>query len=136
MTLSGKILVPAPAPVTAPLLKLHAPLSFWGGVDPKTGTITQGGHPERDSCISETILAIPATIGSSSSSAVLAELIRRGAAPRAILLQDVDAILVVGALVAREMDWPTPLMAQVRVAALPETGKITVNPDGFVSWCD
>jgi predicted aconitase with swiveling domain len=136
MILSGKVLLSASGLVSGRVLKLHAPLSFWGGVDPRTGLITQGGHPEKDRSVSGTILAIPATIGSSSSSAVLAELIRRGAAPKAILLQEVDAILIVGALVAREMGWPAPLVVQVPIAPLPEEGGITADPDGSVSWCD
>jgi predicted aconitase with swiveling domain len=54
------------------------------------------------------ILVVPEPVGSSSSSAVLLELIRAGRAPAAIVLGRPDAILVVACLVAREMGWPAP----------------------------
>ncbi len=41
--------------------------------------------------------------GSSSSSAILAEALRLGTGPAAIVLDENDSILVVGALVAREL---------------------------------
>jgi len=119
---------------SGPLLRLGAPISFWGGVDPKSGRITQGDHPERGQSIGGTVLAIPATIGSSSSSAVLAELIRAGHAPAALLLEQVDAILLVGALVAREMGWTTPAVVRVALAKLPAGGTVSVACDGLISW--
>ncbi len=120
--------------LAGPLLRLSAPISFWGGVDPKSGLITQGGHPERGRSIGGTVLAIPVTIGSSSSSAVLAELIRAGHAPAALLLQEVDAILVVGALVAREMAWPAPTVARIALHELPLQGEVSVTANGIISW--
>ncbi len=97
-------LIPGPA-VTAPLLKLTAPISFWGGVDPKTSIIADVRHPQHGTPISGTILMLPGTIGSSSASAVLLELIHRGIAPAAIIMPEPDAILLLGVLVAREMGW-------------------------------
>lgn len=46
---------------------------------------------------------MPAGRGSSSSSSVLAEAIRRGTAPAAIVLATPDPILAVGALVAESL---------------------------------
>lgn len=106
MAVTCEMLLPGPA--AGPLLKLAAPLSFWGGVDPASGRITQVRHPDCGACVAGTMLALPGTIGSSSSSAVLLELIRGGHAPAALLLVEVDAILLIGALVAREMGWPPP----------------------------
>jgi predicted aconitase with swiveling domain len=90
------------------LLRLAAPLSFWGGVSPETGQIVQALHPQCGESVARRILVMPEPIGSSSSSAVLLELIRRGLAPAGIVLGRADAILVVGCLVAREMGWPAP----------------------------
>jgi len=63
-------------------------------------------HPERGLSIAGTVLAFEKPIGSSSSSSVLLELIHNGAAPAAILLGDLDAILIVGCLVAKGLDYP------------------------------
>lgn len=90
------------------LLKLDAPLSFWGGVDPTSGTIIQVRHPQCGKNIAGKVLCLPATIGSSSSSAVLLELIRIGKAPAALVMGAPDAILLIGCLVATEMGWPAP----------------------------
>jgi predicted aconitase with swiveling domain len=46
---------------------------------------------------------MPSGRGSSSSSSVLAEAIRAGTGPEAIVLAEPDGILVLGALVAREL---------------------------------
>lgn len=89
------------------VLRLEAPISFWGGVDPVTSEITLAGHPQRGMCIVGTILVIPQLIGSSSSSAVMLELAYTGMAPKALVLGGRDAILPVGVVVARQMGWPT-----------------------------
>ena len=136
MRCQAELLSPGDADCRAPLLRLGAPISFWGGVDYASGRITQAGHPERGRSIAGTVLAIPATIGSSCSSAVLAELIRAGQAPAALLLQQVDAILVVGALVAREMGWRAPTVARIALDALPSAGTVSVSREGMISWED
>ncbi len=102
-----EVLVPGPAARARPLT-LTAPISFWGGVDPKTSLIADVRHPQHGLPIAGTILMLPGTIGSSSASAVLLELIHRGNAPSAIIMHQVDAILLLGVLVAREMGWATP----------------------------
>ncbi len=84
------------------LLRLGAPLSFWGGVD-HHGTVVDHHHPQHGSSLTGRVVAMRSGRGSSSSAAVLAELIRSGRAPAALLLAEPDSILVVGALVAAEM---------------------------------
>ena len=106
-SLTLQTLITGPA-ASAPLLKLSAPISFWGGIDPKTSAVADVRHPEHGVKIAGTVLYLPGTIGSSSASAVLLELIHKGIAPKAIILKEPDAILLLGVLVAREMGWPTP----------------------------
>jgi predicted aconitase with swiveling domain len=55
----------------------------------------------------------PRGIGSSSASAVLLELVHAGLAPAAIVMHEPDAILLLGLIVAREMDWPLPLAVKL-----------------------
>ena len=117
---------------SGPLLRLAAPISFWGGVDPASGVITQPRHPDHGRCIAGTVLALPGTIGSSSSSAILLELIHAGRAPRALLLADLDAILVLGVVVAREMGYRGIPVAQCDVAALPDTGAAELRDNVLV----
>ena len=80
-----------------------APLSFWGGFDAASGRVIDRTHPAFGACVAGRLLEMPAGRGSSSASSVLAEAIRRGTAPAAIILARVDPILVVGALVAQRL---------------------------------
>jgi len=54
------------------------------------------------------VLFLPGTIGSSSASAVLLELVRAELAPAALVLDQPDAVLLLGLIVAREMGWRAP----------------------------
>jgi len=84
-------------------LRLDEPVSFWGGLDPATGTIIDRRHPQRSASVAGRMLLMPAGRGSCSGSASLAEALRLGVGPAAILLLERDAIAVVGAIVAAEL---------------------------------
>ena len=84
-------------------LVLDEPLSLWGGVDPATGEVIDVHHPQRGANISGRVLVMPAGRGSSSSASVLAEAVRAGTAPVAILLGEPDLILSIGSAVAEEL---------------------------------
>jgi uncharacterized protein len=86
-----------------PALVLDEPLSMWGGLDPATGRIVDRRHPQAGETVTGTILVLPAGRGSSSAATVLAEAIRLGTAPVALVLAEPDDILLVGALVAEEL---------------------------------
>ena len=95
------------------LLVLRKPLSFWGGVDPLTGAVTDPRHPRHTERLGGRILVMKHTIGSSSSSAIMLELLRNGVAPAGIVVGKPDAILVLGILVARELGYPTAPLLRV-----------------------
>lgn len=103
-----EVLVPGPE-ATGEALVLTKAISFWGGVDPATGVISDPRHPQHGTSIARRVLFLPATIGSSSASAVLLELVRAGLAPAAIAMHEPDAILLLGLIVAREMGWQAPI---------------------------
>ena len=87
--------------VSGPSLKLDDPLSFWGGFDSASGRVIDRFHPQHGACLSGAILFIERGRGSSSGASVLAEAIRLGTAPAAIVLIDDDAIIATCALVAQ-----------------------------------
>ncbi|MHA1536724.1 MAG: aconitase X swivel domain-containing protein [Alphaproteobacteria bacterium] len=118
------------------LLRLAAPISFWGGVDAATGRIVDPRHPDHGASVAGSVLAIEATIGSSSSSAVMLELLRIGKAPAALLLGQIDAILTLGVIVAGEMGYPCiPVLAITagEIAALPVNGTPILIEDGKIA---
>ena len=102
--LAARVLIGGQA--AGPVLKLAAPISFWGGVDPVTGRITQPAHPDHDAVIAGTVLVLPGMIGSSSSSAIMLELIHVGRAPAALVMGEVDAILALGVAAGDELELP------------------------------
>jgi len=69
-------------------------------VHEETGRVTDVHHPQHGACIAGRILVMPSGRGSSSSSSVLAEMIRAGVGPAAIVLGVRDPIIALGALVA------------------------------------
>ncbi len=97
MIVRGRTLVPGSA--SGPVATL-APLSFWGGFDAETGRVIDRSHPACGAALAGTILVMRAGRGSSSSSSVLAEAVRRGTAPGGLILAEADAVLSVGAQVA------------------------------------
>lgn len=101
LTVAGITLCPGEA--SGELLRLDEPLSLWGGTDLHTGVITDIHHPQHGTAITGRVLLTDASRGSSSSSSVLAEQIRAGAAPAAIILTTRDAILTLGAIAAAEL---------------------------------
>jgi len=121
-------------------LVLQEPLSLWGGLDPATGLIIDARHPQRGSSVSGRVLVMPAARGSSSSSSVLAEAVRAGTAPAAILLGEPDLILAVGAAVAEELYGrrvPIVLLPPAELAAIAEGvdvrvagAEVTIGSDG------
>ena len=97
----GRTLAPGDGEGAA--IVLGEPLSFWGGFDPATGRVIDVHHPQHGALLTGRVVVMPAGRGSSSSSYVLAESIRAGTAPAAIVLREPDAIVALGAIVAREL---------------------------------
>ena len=92
-----------PGTATGSVVVLDEPLSMWGGLDPETGELIDRRHPQSGAMLAGCILVLPSGRGSSSSASVLAEAIRLGTAPMAIVLAESDDIILLGALVAREL---------------------------------
>ena len=130
----GRVLIGGEA--TGPLLSLTHPISFWGGVDPVAGVIVDPRHPQHGASIAGKVLSVPAAIGSSSSSAIMLELLREGTAPAAILMGEADAILALGAVVGRELGYaPIPFLeiAQEMLSDFSDGAVLEVALDGSIS---
>ena len=84
-------------------LVLDEGLSLWGGMDPATGDLIDVHHPQRGANLAGRVLVMPNGRGSSSSASVLAEAVRAGTAPAAIVLAEPDLILSIGSAVAEEL---------------------------------
>jgi uncharacterized protein len=85
------------------VLALDAPLSFWGAFDPRTGMIIDVHHPQKGKRLSGTILMMRETRGSGTAPGGMAEAIRLGTGPAAIILVKPDINLAIGAMVAETL---------------------------------
>lgn len=125
--LSGKVSHPGTA--EGEVLVLTEPVSFWGGVD-HHGEIIDVHHAQHKAKMTNKILVMPSGRGSSSATAVLAELIRTGDGPLAIVMLQCDTILVIGALVSAEIygiSLPIVELEQSEYDQLFEGMRVTVD---------
>jgi predicted aconitase with swiveling domain len=117
-------------------LVLDEPLSLWGGVDPASGAIIDVRHPQVGASVTGRVLVMRSVRGSSSSSSVLAESVRAGAAPAAILLGEPDLILAVGAAVAEELYGirvPVLQLAPAELDAVRDGSAVSIREGGEVT---
>ena len=101
---------------------VHAdqPLSFWGGYDAGSGRITDTHHPLAGRVAAGKALVLPRTRGSSTTTAVLLEAIRRETAPRALITRGVDAFLALACVVGQELYGRSPVLVAVGEAEFRE----------------
>ena len=98
--------------VEAEALVADEPLSFWGGYDQRTGEIIDRRHPLSGQVAAARVLALPASRGSSTTTAVLLEAAKTGMAPAAIVTVAVDYFFSLASIVAGEMyGKPIPIVA-------------------------
>ena len=75
-------------------------ISFLGGIDPKTGIVTERGHEIEGECIKDKIFIFPQGKGSTLGSYIIYSLKKEGNAPLAIINSYAEPIVVVGAIVS------------------------------------
>ncbi len=124
----AKLIVPAEA--DGPILASAEGLSFWGGVDPKTGTIIDAFHERHGQSLAGKIVMMPTTRGSCSGSGGLLELAMNGCGPAALIFREDEDVVTLGALVATRMfDRP------VAVLRLPpdEYAAVAAQPCALIS---
>ena len=118
-----------------PVLFSDTALSFWGGVGPTTGEVIDRHHPLSGQIITGKVLAIPNGRGSCTGSSVLMEVILNGKGPAALVLEQADEILALGAIVAELVfgrALPVVSVGSAAFASLRDAGWAEVLADGRV----
>ncbi|MCK5473972.1 MAG: DUF126 domain-containing protein [Candidatus Aenigmarchaeota archaeon] len=87
-TATGKVLVSLDA------------ISFYGGVDPDTGTIVEKGHALEGKTVAGKILVFPRGKGSTVGSYTIYRLKKNKVAPLAIINKETEAIVAVGVIIS------------------------------------
>jgi len=130
---SARVLFPGEA--EADVLRLDEPLSFWGGFDPLTGIIVDNNHPQKGLCVTGKILVMPTTRGSGGTPGGVAEAIRNGSGPAAIIMREGDVNVMVGAAVAHqlyELACPVLEVPAQDYEALSAIRRLRIRHDGHI----
>ena len=111
------------------------PVSFYGGVDPETGIITEPGHAVEGECVKGRVFVFPTGKGSTVGSYVIYRMKRLGTAPAAIINTETEAIIATGCVLAE-----IPLIDRLEgdPFRMLKTGVLVkVNTDeGFIETAD
>ena len=76
------------------------PVSFYGGVDPETGVVTEPGHAVEGECVTGRVFVFPTGKGSTVGSYVIYRMSKLGTAPAAIVNRETEAILATGCVIS------------------------------------
>jgi hypothetical protein len=102
----------------AEALVTSKPISFLGGVDPADGKIIEKNHELCGFCVKDSVLCFPHGHGSTVGSYVLYSLAKRNLAPKAIINQTADPVIVVGAIIG-----DIPMISQIDIKQI-RTGDV------------
>lgn len=78
----------------------NEPISFFGGVDPKTGIVVERNHVLEGKSIVNKILVFSRGKGSTVGSYIIYQLARNQKAPIAMICREAEPIIAVGAIIA------------------------------------
>jgi len=85
---------------TGRILISETPISFLGGIDPKTGEIMEKNHPKNGVSISDRVFLFPNGKGSTVGSYVIYSLKKNNSAPSAMINLASETIVAVGAIIS------------------------------------
>jgi uncharacterized protein len=127
MTLTGRTIFPGKASGEALVSQMG--ISFYGGVDPETGVVTEAGHDLAGQSITGRVLVFPSGKGSTVGSYVLYRLKKNGHAPAAIINETCETITAVGCIIAE-----IPCVDQVTLSDFKTGMQLVVNAEqGLIS---
>ncbi|QEL22356.1 DUF521 domain-containing protein [Bosea sp. F3-2] len=121
-----------PGLASGPIVVMKEPLSFWGGVDPATGTVIDVHHPSHGTSLAGAVVLMPSSRGSCSGSGVLLELALSGRSPAALIFAGPEDTLTLGAIVAAEMFGrriPVIRLPEAAFTALSSAAEAKIAPD-------
>lgn len=119
-----------------PVQVLSEPLSFWGAFDPRSGKIIDTHHPQCGTVLKNVILLMKESRGSGTAPGAIAEAIRLGTAPMAIILIEPDINLAVGAAVAARLygkNCPILSVSASDYAKLLDAKHLNIASDGEIT---
>jgi predicted aconitase with swiveling domain len=89
------------------------PICFLGGIDVKTGRVTEVGHPLEGKNIAGKVLVFPTGKGSTGGSYLIFESVENGVGPCAMVNRAVEQVTAIGCIIAE-----IPLMDRMEPDAI------------------
>ena len=105
------------------------PIGFLGGVDGKTGTVTERGHPLEGATVAGKVLVFPTGKGSTVGSYVLYELAANGLAPAAIINVESEPVVAVGAIISN-----IPMVDQIPIDGIKTGDRVRIEGATVTVW--
>jgi len=125
MELKGRII--RAGKVEGEALKSNSPVSFFGCIDPETGIVTEEGHELQGNSIKGKILIFPHGKGSTVGSYTLYRLKKNDCAPAAIVNQECEPIVAVGAIIS-----DIPCLDKVDISKISNGDKVIIDNDSII----
>ena len=122
MILKGRMVYKGSAKGTA-LVSAEA-VSFYGGVDPVTGKVVEKGHPLEGQAVTGKVLVFPTGKGSTVGSYIIYDMKKRGTAPAAIVNNEIETIIAVGAIIAE-----IPCVDKIDIDQIKDGDTVVLNAD-------
>jgi len=97
-------------------------ISFYGGVDPETGIVVEKGHELEGVDTTGKILVFPTGKGSTVGSYVIYQMAKTGKGPKALILQECEAIVAVGCIIGE-----IPCVDQIDTNQITTGSKVVID---------
>jgi predicted aconitase with swiveling domain len=100
------------------VLALDEPISFWGGIDPESGSIIDVHHPQHGHNIKNRLLCLSGIRGSTAGPGALLETLYAGNCPKAIVVVKADVATIVALTVYHHLTGKTLPLVEISAADL------------------
>jgi predicted aconitase with swiveling domain len=120
MMLKGRII--KYGKVEGEALVSNQPIGFLGGVDPDTGLFIEKGHPLEGKSVKGKILVFPTGKGSTVGSYTLYRMKKKGTAPLAIINEECEPIVAVGAIISE-----IPCVDKIKIKEIKDGSKVKID---------
>ena len=100
------------------------PISFYGGVDPDTGVVTEKGHQLQGISVRSKILVFPQGKGSTVGSYTLYRMKKNGVAPAGMINRECETVVAVGAIISE-----IPCVDKIDISKIKSGDRVKIEND-------
>ncbi|MHA1449026.1 MAG: aconitase X swivel domain-containing protein [Candidatus Hodarchaeales archaeon] len=120
--LEGREIFPPEGKITGEAIVTTQGISFYGGVDPDSGKVTEVGHELEGQSVTGKILVFPTGKGSTVGSYTLYRMKKQGTAPLAMINRECETITAVGAIISE-----IPCVDKIDIDKIPNGSTVVIE---------